>query len=436
MATSLSSIQGLLTRRSICANTLHKGRISDLYLSFILPIDLVSSRTSIYSLLVAIMEPLQYIEAGRKTGIDGTDGENIAPSDTSQDKSQQGISEHPQIQETQHGSDNEIAMKTTRMHGTNADSRQVEHLVDELNQQAQVPDAQVNTQSRPPGTIGNMDFRAQRGVANDQSNFQPDNLQQHEKRDDYEQKGLKESAEAWSGLSSNLKKYDEDRIKRVNDDMDTLLVFAGEYNRQNDVIALCHAFLCNGRYPALLVLSICVDPFTQFSDLKNFFTQIEVSSDSAIKHFIEAVSEITLYLVSDHKYEFGTQSKPDLPVNSLHGGALAGIFVVPSERLPRLCLLTYTVLNGVDESLIKCHSDDLLDMKKSLVEAVDLLQPPRWVPISEEEALQKTLNFWRNKAPSPAHQEATGKLLDSLLVNIRMRCGREGKQAGDISNSD
>ncbi|KAI0786908.1 hypothetical protein C8Q75DRAFT_251200 [Abortiporus biennis] len=214
------------------------------------------------------------------------------------------------------------------------------------------------------------------------------------------------------------------------------LSIKGEYNRQNDVIALCHAFLCNGRYPALLVLSICVDPFTQFSDLKNFFTQIEVSSDSAIKHFIEAVSEITLYLVSDHKYEFGTQSKPDLPVNSLHGGALAGIFVVPSERLPRLCLLTYTVLNGVDESLIKCHSDDLLDMQKSLVEAVDLLQPPRWVPISEEEALQKTLNFWRNKAPSPAHQEATGKLLDSLLVNIRMRCGREGKQAGDISNSD
>ncbi|KAI0786895.1 hypothetical protein C8Q75DRAFT_703798, partial [Abortiporus biennis] len=44
----------------------------------------------------------------------------------------------------------------------------------------------------------------------------------------------------WSGLSSNLKKYDEERIKRVSDDMDTLLVFAGLFSAV--VTAFCIEF--------------------------------------------------------------------------------------------------------------------------------------------------------------------------------------------------
>ncbi|KAI0786900.1 hypothetical protein C8Q75DRAFT_250920 [Abortiporus biennis] len=82
-----------------------------------------------------------------------------------------------------------------------------------IREQAQVPDAQVDAQSQPPGATGNVDFRSQRSVAYDQSNFQPDGLQQKKNGDDYKQKGLKESSEAW-----------------VNDDMDTLLVFAGLFS--------------------------------------------------------------------------------------------------------------------------------------------------------------------------------------------------------------
>ncbi|KAI0786904.1 hypothetical protein C8Q75DRAFT_769910 [Abortiporus biennis] len=121
-------------------------------------------------------------------------------------------------------------MKTTRMHRTNADSGQVGPLVNEGNQepipqQAQVPYTQSSPRSQPPGMTGN-----------DRRDSQPQNKNRYY----YKQNALQKTSEGWSGLSSNLRKYDEERIKRVNDDMDTLLVFAGLFSAV--VTAFCIEF--------------------------------------------------------------------------------------------------------------------------------------------------------------------------------------------------
>ncbi|KAI0786899.1 hypothetical protein C8Q75DRAFT_769883 [Abortiporus biennis] len=71
-------------------------------------------------------------------------------------------------------------------------------------------------------------------------------------------------------------------------------------------------------------------------------------------------------------------------------------------------------------------------MQKLLVKAFDLLPPPRWVSTSDEEVLPETLNSWRNKAPSPAHEEATEKLLALLVDKIRKR--REATNSSDSTD--
>ncbi|KAL4242625.1 hypothetical protein ABKN59_011219 [Abortiporus biennis] len=575
--------------------------------------------------VVAIMEPLQHIKAESKTGIDGTDEANIARSDTSQDESQQGISEHSQIQETQRGSDTQIAMKTTRMHRTNADSGQVGPLVNEVNQQvhrkscssisicadifnnaqpipqqAQVPYTQSSPRSQPPGMTGN-----------DRRDSQPQNKNRYY----YKQNALQKTSEGWSGLSSNLRKYDEERIKRVNDDMDTLLVFAAftyilthpnygrdynkaksspwlkdlkwpsettwdrlkytftkatreyhdiiskcnwlqmvprvlllwgkwllysapreffgsismerslryeedypfldekrarddasmdltylesisvkfmdneyfklcfdttramqykdmrrfylstveklkhsnpggswpsldkdyyydasldcllfpkrkaleyeGYKRENEVITLFNTFLCEGTYSTGLVVSVCTDEYRDFSQCKENFTQIEVNSDSAMEHLINAVSGEENFLISYHNYKLGMARRPYSLVNSFHDKHQHWDDFI-SDRLACLCLFTFTVLAGVDEYLIKRHTRNILDMHKSLVEAVNQLPPPIYVSTSDEEVLEEILNVWRNKAPSLAHQEVAKKLLASFVEKSRK--GRELKR--------
>ncbi|KAL4243317.1 hypothetical protein ABKN59_011312, partial [Abortiporus biennis] len=66
-------------------------------------------------------------------------------------------------------------------------------------------------------------------VTNNRNNFQLNDSNLEKNGDIYEQNALRKSSEGWANLSKHLKQYDEERIKRVNDDMDTLLVFAVRY---------------------------------------------------------------------------------------------------------------------------------------------------------------------------------------------------------------
>ncbi|KAI0786903.1 hypothetical protein C8Q75DRAFT_769908 [Abortiporus biennis] len=197
------------------------------------------------------------------------------------------------------------------------------------------------------------------------------------------------------------------------------------YKRENEVITLFNTFLCEGTYSTGLVVSVCTDEYRDFSQCKENFTQIEVNSDSAMEHLINAVSREENFLISYHNYKLGTARRPYSLVNSFHDKHQHWDDFI-SDRLACLCLFTFTVLAGVDEYLIKRHTRNILDMHKSLVEAVNQLPPPIYVSTSDEEVLEEILNVWRNKAPSLAHQEVAKKLLASFVEKSRK--GKELKR--------
>ncbi|KAI0786897.1 hypothetical protein C8Q75DRAFT_250642 [Abortiporus biennis] len=208
------------------------------------------------------MGPSGDIEAGCSTG-----SERIV--ELGQSESQQQLLDHPQSQESQRGFGSQIlsvlGTGPPREDVTDRDGQvELGDLINKPNQQSireqtEVTNAQVGAHGQSSGTTSNVDSGARGGAANEQSHSQPDGLHQDKDRDVYEQNALRKCSEGWSGLSSNLKKYDEDKIKRVNDDMDTLLVFAGLFSAV--VTAFCIEFYKSlqpdpNQTPAALLLQI------------------------------------------------------------------------------------------------------------------------------------------------------------------------------------
>ncbi|KAL4243008.1 hypothetical protein ABKN59_010409 [Abortiporus biennis] len=192
------------------------------------------------------------------------------------------------------------------------------------------------------------------------------------------------------------------------------------YHQTDNLVNLFNTFLHQGPYPALLVVSVCARPVPFVRNWNDeFIGRIEVSSDSALRHFIEAVSKTAAHLVACRNFEPRNDgTSPPLLLNPSHEKFGRVYFYVP-DHFAYLWFFTFTILARVDEFLIKLHSDILLDMQNTFVEAGKQLPPPFFASPSHEEALRKALDSWKNKAPSSAHQEVTEKLCTLLVNEIR-----------------
>ncbi|KAI0789654.1 hypothetical protein C8Q75DRAFT_806817 [Abortiporus biennis] len=105
-----------------------------------------------------------------------------------------------------------------------------------FSEHSQISEAQDDSRDQiPNGGANDIEF----GISDSNESAQGD-VYQEETKDTHEQEHLWKGLEGWSDLSRHLRQYDEERIKRVNDDMDTLLVFAGLFSAV--VTAFCIEF--------------------------------------------------------------------------------------------------------------------------------------------------------------------------------------------------
>ncbi|KAL4250525.1 hypothetical protein ABKN59_002260 [Abortiporus biennis] len=100
-----------------------------------------------------------------------------------------------------------------------------------FSEHSQSSEAQDDSRDQiPNGGANDIEF----GISDSNESAQGD-VYQEETKDTHEQEHLWKGLEGWSDLSRHLRQYDEERIKRVNDDMDTLLVFADTTWRSEDL---------------------------------------------------------------------------------------------------------------------------------------------------------------------------------------------------------